>query len=165
MRLVTLFAILILSVSCGKDGGGSSSSSTTSRRGLCDLNGSDVACETIQGADGEGIDLLESAIDVPVKIQGSDITFMSDKSSIATGRRINCKTAVKNGEVYRFALRGDKLLIMNSEGSYEMSRLSDGEGINGAWMWKGYIEQGTHVFKKLTIINDSRAILRTTCEL
>lgn len=164
MRLVSLLAILILSISCGKDGGGGSSSSDSTRRGLCDLNGSAVSCESIQGADGQGIDLLETAIDVPIKIEGTDITFMADKSSVATGRRINCNTAVKKGEVYRFALRGDRLLVMTGEGSYEMQRISDGEGVNGAWTWKGYVEQGKHVIRNLTIIGN-RAILRTSCEL
>lgn len=163
MRLVSLLTILILSASCGQDGGSGSSSS--SRRGLCDLNGSTVACESIRGADGQGVDLLESVIDVPVKIENADITFQADKSAVSTGRRINCKTSVKNGEVYRFALRGEKLLLMTGEGSFEMTRLSDGEGISGAWVWNGYIEEGTHVIRNMTFIGNNRVIMRTSCEL
>jgi hypothetical protein len=164
MRLVSFFFILILSASCGQDnsGGGSSASS---RRGLCDLNGSSVECETIRGADGEGIDLLESVIEVPVKIENSDITFQADRSASEAGRRINCKTAVKNGEVYRFALRGEKLLMMTGDGSFEMNRLSDGEGLTGTWIWKGYVDQGTHIIRNMTFLSSNRVIMRTTCEL
>jgi hypothetical protein len=104
-------------------------------------------------------------IDVPVKIENADITFLADKSAQATGRRINCTTSVKNGEVYRFALRGDKLLVMTGSGSYEMTRLSDGDGIGGAWVWKGYVDQGTHVIKNMSILGNSRIVLRTQCEL
>lgn len=163
MRLVSLLAILMIAASCGKDGGSSSSSST--KKGVCDLNGRAVACESIQGADGQGIDLLESVIDVPVKIENADITFLADKSAMATGRRINCSTSVKNGEVYRFALRGERLLIMTGAGSYEMNRLSDGSGLTGAWVWKGYVDQGTHVIRNLTFIGNSRVVMRTQCEL
>lgn len=164
MRLVSLFAILMIAASCGKDGGGSSSSTTT-KSGVCDLNGRAVACESIQGADGQGIDLLESVIDVPVKIENADITFLADKSAMATGRRINCSTSVKNGETYRFALRGERLLVMTGEGSYEMSRLSEGSGLSGAWVWKGYVDRGTHVIRNMTFIGNSRVVMRTQCEL
>lgn len=163
MRLVSLLAILMIAASCGKDGG--SSSSSTKSRGVCDLNGRAVACESIQGADGQGIDLLESVIDVPVKIENADITFLADKSAMATGRRINCSTSVKNGEVYRFALRGERLLVMTGSGSYEMNRLSEGSGLTGAWVWKGYIDQGTHVIRNMTFIGNSRVVMRTQCEL
>ncbi len=163
MRLFSLFVILILSASCGKDGGGSSSSAKD--RGICSLNGRSVACETIRGADGQGIDLLESMIDVPVKMQDAEMTFLADKAATATGRRITCKTSVKNGEVYRLALRGSKLLVMTGEGSFEMERLNDGEGINGAWAWKGYIDEGTHLIRQMTILNSNRVIMRTNCEL
>lgn len=163
MRLFSLFVILILSASCGKDGGGSSSSQKG--RGVCDLNGRAVQCETIRGADGLGIDLLESMIDVPVKLQDSDMTFLAEKTATSTGRRITCKTSVKNGEVYRIALRGDRLLVMTGEGTFEMERLNDGAGINGAWAWKGYIDEGTHLIRQMTILNSNRVIMRTNCEL
>jgi hypothetical protein len=164
MRLVSLLFILILSASCGQESGEKSSSSPT-KRGLCDLNGNSVDCQSITGADGQGIDLLESVIDVPVKIENADITFLADKSALSTGRRINCKTSVKNGEVYRFALRGEKLLIMTGAGNYEMERLSDGEGLTGAWVWKGYVDQGTHIIRSMTFLSNNRVVLRTSCEL
>lgn len=162
MKLVSLLAILILSVSCGKDGGGSSSSS---KRGICELNGRAVQCEQINGADGLGVDLLETMVDVPVVIDGSEIRFTQDKTATSQGRRISCQTSVKNGEVYRFALRGDRLLIMTASGSYEMDKLSDGEGLIGTWKWKGYVDQGTHLIRQMSFLSNSRVILRTSCEL
>lgn len=163
MKLVSLMFILLLSVSCGQDGGGSKSSA--SKEEGCSLNGSFVSCESIRGADGLGIDLLEAMIDVPVKVENSEITFLADKSAMSNGRRINCKVSVKNGEMYRFALRGDKLLVMTGEGSYEMERLSDGSGIGGTWSWKGYVDEGTHIIRNLTVIGNNRVILRNSCEL
>jgi hypothetical protein len=163
MRHIFLLALFILYVSCGQDK--VATSSKTPKTGFCDLNGRSVACESIQEADGQGIDLLESVIEVPIKIENTDLTFLAEKSDISIGRRINCKSSVKNGEVYRFALREDRLLLMTGTGSYEMERLSDGEDINGAWMWKGYVEEGIHIIKSMAIVNNRLAIMRTTCEL
>lgn len=167
MRLASLMFLLVLSVSCGKDGGGGSSKSlsATAESDSCNLNGRAVACESIRGADGEGVDLLESMIDVPVKITDADIQFLADKTSSNQGRRISCETKVKNGEVYRFALRGDKLVLMTGAGSYEMKRLNSGSGLTGAWMWKGYVEEGTHMIRQITFLGNSRVIMRTSCEL
>lgn len=163
MKLVSLLAIIILSVSCGKDGGGSSGSS--SKRGVCELNGRAVQCEQINGADGLGVDLLETMVDAPVVIDGSEMKFTQDKSAFSQGRRISCSTSVKNGEIYRFALRGSRLLIMTASGSYEMDKLSDGEGLIGTWMWKGYVDQGTHIIRQMSFLSNTRVILRTSCEL
>lgn len=164
MKLVSLIVVLAFTAACGKNVGGGSSSGNKSSDS-CSLDGRAVACESIQGSDGLGIDLLDAMIDVPAKIQDSEITFLSDKSAAQTGRRINCRVGVKNGETYRFALRGDSLLLMTGEGSYEMQRLSSGDGLSGSWSWKGYIDQGTHVLKTMTIIGSSRVIMRTNCEL
>lgn len=163
MRLVSLFFILILTAACGKDNDEKSVSSQKS--GLCSLNGQTVACQSIVGADGLGIDLLESMIDVPVKVQDTDVTFLADKTAISTGRRITCKTSVKNGEIYRIALRGDKLLVMTGDGSLEMERLNEGTGLNGTWVWKGYVDEGTHIFRQMTFLSTNRVILRNNCEL
>ncbi len=163
MKLVSLLLISILSVACGQQGGGGSSSSQ--KEDGCSLNGRSVACASIRGADGLGIDLLEAMIDVPVKIDGAEMTFLQDKSAVSNGRRIDCKVAVKNGEMYRFALRGERLLVMTSEGSYEMDRLSGGPGVNGTWTWKGYVDQGTHLIRNFTILNSNRVIMRNSCEL
>jgi hypothetical protein len=164
MRLVSLLFIMILSVSCGQDSGSTSSSSP--ERGICSLNGNAVACESIRGADGQGIDLLDSMIDVPIKIENADITFLADKAATDQGRRIKCSVGVKDGEVYRFALRGNKLLLMTSEGSFEMERINEGDGIVGStWAWKGYVDQGTHVIQQITFLNKSRMIMKKSCEL
>lgn len=164
MKLVSLLLISVLTVACGQQGSGGGSSSSDKEQG-CSLNGRSVACESIRGADGLGIDLLEAMIDVPVKIEGAEMTFLQDKSAVSTGRRINCKLSVKDGEMYRFALRGERLMLMTPEGTYEMERLSGGPGVNGTWTWKGYIDQGTHLIRNLTVINSNRAIMRNSCEL
>lgn len=162
MRCIFLLFILLLSVSCGQNEG---SSKKKSAQEECGLNGNLISCASLRGADGEGIDLLEAMIDVPIKIENTDITFLKDKSAVSTGRRINCRVAVSEGEVYRFALRGGKLLLMTKEGSFEMEKLSDGEGIIGNWMWKGYVDQGTHLIRNLTILGNERMIIRSSCEL
>jgi hypothetical protein len=164
MKLIIFLFVIILSTSCGVERA-SDSTSSSKIGGTCNLNGQSVPCANLKGSDGEGIDLLESLIDVPVKVQNSEITFLIDKSSFSTGRRISCETKVRKGEVYRYSLRGDRLLLETSEGSYEMVRLSDGDGLNSSWMWKGYVDEGTHLLRKLTIINNERALLRTYCEL
>lgn len=165
MKLVSLLLISVLTVACGQEGSGGGSSSSSSKEQGCSLNGRSVACESIRGADGLGIDLLDAMIDVPVKIEGSEMTFLQDKSATSTGRRINCKVAVKSGDMFRFALRGERLLMMTPEGSYEMDRLSGGPGVNGTWTWKGYIDQGTHLIRNMTVVGGNRVIMRNSCEL
>ncbi len=167
MRFVLVVVLIILSISCGKndDSSGSRSSEAEAERETCTLNGQSVKCSSVRGADGLGIDLLDLMIEAPVRIQGSVITFLADKTSASSGRRISCNINVKNGEVYRFAFQGDQLLMMTNQGQYKMTRLSDGEGINGAWMWKGYVDDGTHVIRTMTFIENTKAILRTSCEL
>ena len=170
MRFVLVVVLIILSISCGKNGDSSGSRTSDAdanaeEREACHLNGQSVQCSSVRGADGLGIDLLDSMIEAPVRIQGSLITFLADKTSASSGRRISCNINVKNGEVYRFSFQGDQLLMMTNQGQYEMTRLSDGEGINGAWMWKGYVDDGTHVVRTMTFIENTKAILRTSCEL
>lgn len=161
MKFLSLAFLLAFTVACGKNG----SSSSPQKEEGCNLNGSTISCDSIEGTDGLGVDLLESMIDVPVKLTDSEIIFMSDKVATSQGRRISCKTAVKNGEAYRYALRGSSLVVMTSEGSYEMSRLSSGDSIIGTWAWNGYIDQGTHIIRQITFLSDTRVIMRTNCEL
>ena len=170
MKLASLIFIVMLSVSCGKDGGsggggGSKDSRTNAESALCNLNGREVACESMRGADGQGVDLLESMIDVPVKISGADIQFMADKTSTAQGRRIACNIKVKSGEVYRYALRGDSLILMTGEGSYEYKRLNSGTGLSGAWKWQGYVDDGAHMLRQITFLGENRVVIRYNCEL
>jgi hypothetical protein len=149
-------------MSCGQNG---RSSSASNQKSLCDLNGSSVECSAIEGADGLGIDLLDAIIDVPIKVVDQDITFLTDKTASSVGRRITCKASVRNSEIYRFALRGEKLLLMTEQGSFEFDRISDGVGLSGAWTWKGYVDQGMHLRKNVTFIDNTRMVLRHHCEL
>ena len=171
MKLASLIFIVMLSVSCGKDGGssggggGAKESQTSAESTLCNLNGREVACESMRGADGQGVDLLESMIDVPVKISGADIQFMADKTSSAQGRRISCVAKVKAGEIYRYALRGDSLILMTGEGSFEYKRLNSGTGLIGAWKWKGYVDDGAHMMRQITFLGENRVVIRHNCEL
>lgn len=191
MKLASLILILMLSVSCGNDSGSSGRSGGGNGNGngsvsgngsvteggiteeaqastdsaLCNLNGREVACETMRGADGQGVDLLESMIDVPVKISGADIQFMADKTSTAQGRRISCDAKVKSGEIYRYALRGDTLILMTGEGSFEYNRLISGTGLTGAWKWKGYVDDGAYMIRQITFLGENRVVIRHNCEL
>ena len=163
MRLVSLFAILTLLAACGKESGGGGSSASSG--GGCNLNGRAVACESIRGADGQGVDLLESMVDAPIQVTDSSITFLADKSSSEQGRRISCPTSVRNGEVYSYALRGDVLLLTTATEQIEMHRLNDSTGLMGAWAWKGYVDDGTHMIRQMSFLSDKRVIMRTSCEL
>jgi hypothetical protein len=163
MKFISLLALVILNVSCGR--GESSGSGTSSKNGVCELDGRPVKCEEIQDADGYGVDLLETMIDASIVINGSEIKFTQDKNAFSQGRRISCSTSVKNGEIYRYALREDLLLIMTASGSYEMKKLTEGEGLIGTWVWNGYVDQGTHIIKQMSFLSNSRVILRTSCEL
>ncbi len=163
MKILGLFFVMLLLMSCGQDGGGTNSSSVA-RQVLCDLNGRPVECASISGADGEGIDLLEAVVDVPVTVTGQEVTFLAARESTTTGRRIDCKISVRAGESYRYEVRGDKLFLETSEEAIELDRISEGEGPAGAWMWKGYVDQGMHLIRKFTLV-ENRAIIRKHCEL
>lgn len=166
---VLLFSVLLFSIACGKvPQKETSSPQMTPKPGdkeTCELNGEYVSCDSLEGADGYGVDLLESMIDVPVSINNSIITFLEDKQSFSQGRRITCETSVRSGEVYRLSDKGDHLLVMTSKGNYKMKRVSGENGLYGAWAWKGYIDRGTHVIKNLTILDDNRVVMRSSCEL
>ncbi len=162
MRLAPFITFIFLLLSCGQD---ENNSSVSGQKNLCDLNGSSVDCTAIEGADGLGIDLLNALIDVPVQIEETEIIFLRDKAVSASGRRITCKASVRNGEIYRYSLQDDKLLLMTEEGSFEYSRISDGEGLQGVWIWKGFVDQGMHLRKSITFIDDNRVVLRHHCEL
>ena len=163
MRISALFFVLLQLISCGREGGGANSSSVA-REELCDLDGRAVDCTKIEGADGEGIDLLEAVIDVPVTVTGAEVTFLANRESNNSGRRINCNISVRAGEKYRYVVQGDKLILQTSEGEVDMKRISEGEGLAGAWMWSGYVDQGMHLIRKFTVV-ENRAIIRKHCEL
>jgi hypothetical protein len=158
-----LFAMMFMSISCGKK---SETNSSLAPESTCQLGGMAVACETIEGSDGLGVDLLDTIIDVPINLSNSEITFQESKLSADEGRRISCKTQVRNGEVYQYSLRGDQLFIQTESGSYTMTRNNDEKnGILGTWFWQGYVDQGTLLLRTMTFVSQSRVILKTHCEL
>lgn len=168
MRFVPLVSVLLFSIACGKEPQKINTPEVVAKPGdkeTCELNGEYVSCKSLEGADGYGVDLLESMIDVPVTINNSIMTFLEDKQSFSKGRRITCETNVRSGEVYKLSNKGSHLLVMTTNGSYKMKRISDGEGFFGAWVWKGYVDRGTHIIKNMTILDDSRVAMRTSCEL
>jgi len=173
MQLLSLLLVLVLLASCGKTSStsGSGAGSPIPRQAQedtseqCDLNGHSVSCESLEGADGLGVDLLTTSIDVPIAVTPNSILFMAAKNSQESGRRISCSTAVEQGENYGYELNGDTLTIQNSKGQFNYKRLTDGSSINGTWTWRGYVDTGTHVNRTLTIISMNRAIMKSHCEL
>jgi len=161
MRPLILIAMALIFLSCGKNGVALKSS--PSPQEVCGTNGNDTSCETVE--EGAGVELLESVIDVKVKTTNSEITFLENKKSIASGERIICETSVRAGESYLYTLRNKKLWVKTLNESFEMERLNDGEGLSGTWLWKGVISQGTQVFRSLTFIGSNQVIMRTSCEL
>ncbi|WP_408096115.1 hypothetical protein ACJVC5_13835 [Peredibacter sp. HCB2-198] len=166
MKFASLLVLMALAAACGKEGGGSGRSSLAAGQpGVCSLNGRSVACESIQGADGLGVDLLETMVDVPVQVNDSEIQFMGDKESLTQGRRIECRTNVRSGEVYRYTLQGDSLHLSTESESYALTRLNPGSGLAGTWVWKGYVDNGTHIIRQFSFLGNDRLIIRTNCEL
>jgi hypothetical protein len=177
MRFCSFITMLLLSISCGQNGsgGGSAKSSNgwesswdTQGTGNCRLSdGSETRCESLRGADGLGVDLLDTMIDVAVEINPSEIIFAESKVSFKDGRRIDCKTEVRSGEIYSYRLNGSSLNIRTEQGlSYNLKRLNEtGSGLMGAWAWRGYTRDGIHIIRQITFVNEQRAILQTHCEL
>lgn len=155
MRLFLLFFVFILTSACGKQ---SSSSGGALEESGPSLHG-------MKEADGQGVDLLDAVIDVPIEVRGSEITFLASKSSQEIGRRISCRMAVNNGESYRYDLEGERLRITTPENSYLLRRLNNEKnGIIGAWVWKG-VEDGYLVRRIFSFISEKRLIMKTHCEL
>lgn len=168
MRLLPLLFILSFVIACGKDSSDSISreSSRQNQDETCQLNGVEVECKTLRGADGLGVDLLDTVIDVPVEMNESEIRFLQSKSSFAEGRRISCKSQVNSGDVYRYSLNGSTLRLETEDGNYTMKRLNnEDKGILGTWSWKGYVNEGTHMIKTISFIGTDRVIIKTHCEL
>lgn len=165
MRLVSLFFILALTVACGKQSSSGGAGGGSYEKGMCDLNGRSVPCATMKSADGEGVDLLESMIDVPARVGNNEIVFEADRANKNLGRRIECGVEVRNGSTYQYNLQGNRLVVMTPEGTYEMNRLNEGSSINGTWVWKGYIDEGTHMIRQMIILGNKRVIMKHSCEL
>lgn len=188
MRLLPLLMTLLIFVSCGKNGGsrsapppvvGDSGDAQLEEDACvaCSSTNSGTSSDTSTGtssgtststiiADGSSVDLLDSIIDVPVQVTSSSITFSATKMAVAEGDRISCKTEVAAGESYEYSLSGNKLIVQTANGQLEMTRLNeDGEGIIGTWMWKGKGDAGMHMIRTMSIVNNSRVIMKTHCEM
>jgi hypothetical protein len=185
MRTLGLLLVLIITTACGENGSKQEKRTTDSGTGTgrtewdsswdtqgtgnCRLSdGSEVRCESLRGADGLGVDLLDTMVDVRVDITSSEIIFGESKVSTRQGRRIDCKTEVQSGESYAYGLSGNTLNIRKPDGtSISLQRLNEtvAGGLIGAWAWRGYTSDGVHIIRQLTIVNNSRAILQTHCEL
>lgn len=180
MRLLFIVTTLFFLVSCGRDSGGGAtaqgpvvvptapqaSEDQETQAGTVDDACVNESCNTIT-ADGSVVDLLDSVVDSRVEISDSAITFMDSKISNAEGDRISCNTEVRSGDVFNYTLvDGNKLKLDTPSGSYTMSRLNDEvDGVKGIWTWKGSGEQGMLVMKTMSVVSNSRVILKTHCEL
>ena len=155
MKILSLMLILGLMVSCGNDSSGGGSSKTRQAQ--------EESSDNIT-ADGLGIDLLDTTVDVPAKVSAQEITFLETESSVEEGRRISCKTSVTSGEAYPYSLSGNSLSLKTPEGTFSMERLTDGNDIIGSWSWKG-MKNGHSMIKILSVVSEDRVILKTHCEL
>ncbi|HLT23346.1 MAG TPA: hypothetical protein VKZ84_07880 [Bacteriovoracaceae bacterium] len=160
--------LLVLIIGCGKESSSTKQSSTRQEeqsRQNCLLNHKWVKCSTLEVADGQGVDVLDTLIDVPAQVENGVMTFTRSAINRDPGRRINCVTQVEAGETYKYQLQGDTLLVDTNDARFEYKRFSGGPGVKGSWMWKGYKDRGTLNVKTLTVIGNSRVILRDHCEL
>ncbi len=168
MRLGFLFVVLLTLSACGNDKKSSKDPVSVLRQEeavLCDLNGTKVSCESLEGPDGMGIDLLESTVDVSVNLTEYEVVFRETKTQTAQGRRISCKTSVRSGEVYKLIYTGSNLDVINESGeTIRYERLNEGDSILGAWVSRTYVDSGTHIIRQMTFVSHSHAILKTHCE-
>lgn len=160
--------LLITLVGCGKESTSHNKSSARQEEqsgDKCLLNHKWVNCASLQEADGNGVDVLDTLIDVPAQVGNGVITFTAAALSRDQGRRISCVTQVEKGDSLKYELQGDTLLVDTNDARFEYKRFSGGPGVKGSWMWKGYLDRGTLNVKTLTVIGNSRVILRDHCEL
>jgi hypothetical protein len=161
MRFFLLIAITLSFSSCGKN---PSAFKTENNERSCVVNLDTNRCDPIQGNEGSGIEILETVLEVPINIQGEEITFLAGKNAIVVGKKLKCEINISKGEIHRFELRGDKLLILSPQGSFEFENQSEGEGLGGHWVWKGYVDNGILEIRQLYFVGKNRLILRKTCE-
>lgn len=165
MKLIFFLAVLLVLSACGKQESSSSKGKELHQQNVCNLNGAQVSCDALDGADGLGIDLLDTTVDVGIDLTDSEVIFRESKSQTAQGRRINCKTSVRIGEKYQYSLNGNTLDVTKDDGeSFRFERLNGGSSILGAWAVSSYIDQGTHIIRQITFVSNDRAILKTHCE-
>lgn len=168
MKALSLL-LLISIVGCGKETTSSSNKSSAKQeeqsKENCLLNHKWVKCSSLQEADGQGVDVLDTLIDVSAEVGNGTIRFTQPAVSRDQGRRITCITQVETNDTLRYLLQGDTLIVDANDARYEYHRFSGGPGVKGSWMWKGYKDRGTLNVKTMTIIGNNRVILRDHCEL
>ncbi len=162
MRFFLLIVITLSFSSCGKN---QSAFKTENNERSCFVNLDTNRCDPIQGNENAGIEMLETVLDVPINIQGEEITFLAEKNAIVVGKKLKCAINVSKGEIHRFEFRGNKLLILSPEESNEFENQIEGEGLAGHWVWKGYLDNKVLEIRQLYFVGKNRLILRKTCEL
>ena len=152
MRLLLLTFLTVL-VSCGQDSSSSSSGSNPERQ-------NEQAASEVKE-----VDLLDVAMDVPVEISGSKITFKQAASNTANGVRSSCSVGVASGETYEFSLSGSTLNIRTASGeSMSLKRVSGEIGsIVGSWTGKFYKGEQL-VMRRMSFVSENRLVMRTHCE-
>ena len=153
MRILLLTFLAVL-VSCGQ-GGSSSKSNGPSEERQTDEYVTDV----------REVDLLDVAMDVPVEISGSKITFKQSSNNAANGVRSTCSLGVTTGEAYDYSLSGSNLTIRTTSGErINLTRVSGDNGsIVGSWTSKSY--NGEQLVKRrMTFVSENRLVMRTHCE-
>lgn len=162
MRFFLFLIITLLFSSCGKN---PRTIKTDGNKRPCVFNLLTNRCDPIQGNETSGVEILETVIEVPIKIQGEEIIFLENKSSFVIGKKINCELNVSKGEVYRFSINGNKLLIISQLGSNEFENQTAGENLVGHWVSKAYLDNGVLEIMQLYFLGKNKLILRKTCEL
>lgn len=150
MRFLLLTFLSVLVVSCGQ--GGSSSNSSGERQ---DEEFSVVLGET---------DLLDVAVDVPVEITRDSIVFKQSASRTDSGKHSNCSVTVNSGEAYTYSVNGSSMTVKTPAGErLSFVRKSGSDGINGSWFGESFNGKQM-IHRRLSILGDSRMVLRTSCE-
>ena len=150
MRFALLLSLIVLTAACG--GGGGSSN-----------NGRQDQQAAVLG-DGTSPDLMEAVVEADTNISDSDILFTKAKTNRTTGKTITCSVGVNEGEVYRYAINGDRMEVLTKSGSYTMVRDYPGTGLVGSkWNYKG-TEGNTDVRMMMYVVNNTKVIMRKWCE-
>ena len=111
------------------------------------------------------VDLLDVAMDVPIEVSGSKITFKQSFSDSANGVASTCSIGVTSGETYEFRVSGSSMTIKTSTGEKMNFTRVSGEGNNLVGSWTGKFQEGTKlVMKRMTFVSQDRLIMRTHCE-
>lgn len=142
------FLMLILLVSCGKNGSSSGTSSPqqeTTRRGHIDT-----------ATQGE-TELLNVTTSEAIVLENDRLTFNRPVSLQDSGMRIKCSFSVNAGDIWHFQRRGNVMDMEMPNGSRYLLKAS-----GSSWIWNG-TENGMKVRRRFTILRD-RIIINQDCE-